>query len=159
HAQDGSGGVDTLINIQGVSGSSLGDTIIGGTNSEFFEGRGGNDLIVGGDGNGFDEIDFFNSSDGVTASLALQGNSQHISASEGDDIYIGIEGLDGSPQTDTLTGDAGNNFIQGREGDDSIDGGFADAHLLFGDWSDTILACAIVNWVDYKTANEGVTVD
>jgi hypothetical protein len=93
-AQDGLGGVDTLINIAGVLGSDFGDKFFGGGANEFFEPGGGGDTIDG--GAGFDDVDYFSSSDAVIASLALQGSPQAVSASQGKDTFTNIEGLDGS---------------------------------------------------------------
>src|SRR5262249_14568384 len=106
------------------------------------------------------EIDYLSSNDGVTASLALQGQAQAISASQGKDTFTGIEGLDGSHHNDTLTGDGFNNFIQGREGDDSINGGAGNDFLRGGAGNDTSNGGGdFYDLVDYSTAGEGVTVN
>jgi Ca2+-binding RTX toxin-like protein len=135
-AHDGFGTIDTLINITDVFGSAFGDQFFGSDNDEFFEPMGGDDTVDGGDG--FDEIDFFNASVGVTASLLLQGAPQPISDDQGSDTYTNIEGFEGSFFSDTLTGDGGGNFINGRDGDDSLSGDSGDDELRGGIGADTI---------------------
>ena len=54
-AQDGHGGTDTLVNIERVRGSDLGDdTLIGDAGSNKLEGRDGDDTLIGGEG--FDDL-------------------------------------------------------------------------------------------------------
>src|SRR5262249_29591167 len=88
HALDGSGGIDTLINIQGVFGSAKDDTMIGGTNYEFFEGQAGNDSIDG--GVGYNGLEYFNSSEGVKVDLSHEGALQQINTRQGTDTFINI---------------------------------------------------------------------
>jgi hypothetical protein len=45
------------------------------------------------------------------------------SGADGDDVLTSMEGVIGSEFADTLSGDALDNFIRGRKGDDVIDGG------------------------------------
>ena len=54
-AQDGFGGTDTLVNIERVRGSDLGDdTLIGDAGNNKLEGRDGDDTLIGGEG--FDDL-------------------------------------------------------------------------------------------------------
>jgi Ca2+-binding RTX toxin-like protein len=96
-AQDGLGGVDTLINIAGVLGSDFGDKFFGGDADEFFEPGGGDDTIDG--GAGFDDVDYFSSSDAVNASLFAQGLPQLISSSQGTDTFTHMEDSTAPPST------------------------------------------------------------
>ena len=158
-AQDGLGGTDVLINIQGALGSDFGDQFFGADDvDDFFEPMGGNDTAAGGGGTGFDDIDFFSSTDAVVASLALQGGSQHISASQGDDVYTGFESMDGSAFNDTLSGDANGNFLQGRDGNDSLSGGDGGDNLRGGAGNDTLDGVTGFDEVDYFKATAGVHV-
>src|SRR5262249_40688389 len=120
---------------------------------------GGNDTADGGGGTGFDDVDFFSSTDAVTASLALQGGPQTISGSQGIDVYTGFEDLDGGAYNDTLTGDDNSNFLQGRGGNDSLSGGDGDDYLRGGSGNDTIDGGAGFNRTDYFNATGGVHVD
>ncbi len=92
------------------------DRLIGGA---------GNDVIVPGPaidtvngGAGFDTVVFDPDSPGVSASLYS---------------YQNVEGLVGTNSSDTLSGDAKNNFIYGRSGNDLIFGGAGDDLLVSGD--------------------------
>ncbi len=160
-AKDGLGGIDTLINIAGVFGSEFGDQFFGAENDEFFEPMGGDDTIDGGGGDGFDDVDYFSSSDGVTASLNNQGTKQFISTSQGFDTFIDIEGLDGSAFNDVLTGDVNGNFLQGRAGADSLQGGDGGDRLRGGAGNDTIDGGGdnAFDQVDYFAATAGVRVN
>ncbi|MEC7492725.1 MAG: VCBS domain-containing protein, partial [Pseudomonadota bacterium] len=49
-ALDGFGGADTLVNIERVRGSGLGDLLIGSDTGNRLEGKGGDDTLIGGEG-------------------------------------------------------------------------------------------------------------
>jgi Ca2+-binding RTX toxin-like protein len=132
---DGAGGNDTL---QGELGD---DTLLGGDGEDFLIGGDGNDSIVGGDqpanlpdaaGNPgrqfFDIADYSAATGAVTASL-LDGTAS--GAGVGADTLVGIEGLRGSANNDTLTGDDNDNLFRGNLGDDSISGGGGNDILDF----------------------------
>lgn len=94
---DGSGGTDTLMNIEGIVGSDFGDTIEGDLIADRILGQGGDDTITGGNTNNNDE-DF-----GL------------LSGGDGDDIMTGIGAVD-------MRGGAGNDSMVGIAiGDDAID--------------------------------------
>ena len=128
-ASDGYGGTDTLINIEGVRGSSHDDELIGGNPDngvdvhdgrvEIFMGNGGNDTIDG--GQGYDRVDYTTSTAGVLVDLGA-GTAQD--GLGGTDELHNIEGVRGSAFNDTLLGSDGAEFesFEGREGNDSIDG-------------------------------------
>lgn len=158
-AKDGQGGIDSLIAIAGVFGSEFGDQFFGADNPEFFEPMGGNDTIDG--AGGFDEVDYFSSSDGVTADLTKQGQLQLISASQGSDLFTNIEGLDGGAFNDSLTGDANDNFLSGRAGADSLQGGAGADDLRPGPGNDTVDGGIDTDFdrVNYFQAISGVRVD
>ena len=56
-------GVDTLISIENIVGSTFGDLIIASTDGTRMSGRGGNDTLVGGSGK--DTIDYSDAKGGV----------------------------------------------------------------------------------------------
>jgi Ca2+-binding RTX toxin-like protein len=115
----GEGGGDRL------TGGGAGDVIDGGSGVDTrLEGGGGNDIIRGGASgdsgiNGGSGTDTFSYNDGrtsgVTASLA--GTN-----SDGDGALTSIEVFEGSPNDDTLSGNAGANTINGIGGDDILVG-------------------------------------
>lgn len=96
-------GLDTLLNIENITGSSFADTLTGsGVNNELF-GQAGNDRLLGGNGND-----------------TLHGGT-------GDDR------LDGGTGNDKLNGEVGNDLLNGGAGADSLTGGLgADTFLLRG---------------------------
>jgi len=149
-AQETLQGVDTLVGIENLTGTSFGDTLIGdgGDNwlggqsdgtADTISGNGGNDLIVNGRGDhildGGSGVDTFSMNSttvpgGVTISLALQGAAQNTGG--GNMTLSGFENLSGSGWNDTLTGDGGNNVLGGEQGNDVLVGG-AGNDALYGD--------------------------
>lgn len=83
-------GVDTLVNIEGITGSAFDDVMIGASGSDGFYGAGGNDSLSGNAGND-----------------SLRGG-------DGDDT------IDGGTGDDALYGGAGNDTIDGGEGNDWV---------------------------------------
>lgn len=129
-ALDGFGGTDTLLNIEGISGSAHDDILTGGNAAngtsvaeyqskfEWFRGNGGNDTING--GQGYDRADYTTARTGVVVNLATGRAEDGL---DGIDTLISIEGIRGSAFNDTLTGsDAAFESFEGREGNDTIDG-------------------------------------
>jgi len=141
-----------LISIENVVGSAFDDDINGDDAANWLFGWDGNDRLVGnagrdtliggqGDdtivgGSDFDTVSFAYAKTGVVVNLATG-----VADGEGHDIIHDIEAIGGSPYGDTLTGNAGNNWIDGGEGDDTLDGG-----------SGLDTAC-------YAAAKDGVAVD
>lgn len=115
-------GVDTLISIEGIVGSSYNDTLTGdGGVINGFVGGDGDDLIDG--GAGFDNAIYGDAASAVTVDLTKSGGPQPIGGGEGDDTLLNIEGVIGSSFNDTLIGDSNNNALEGYVGDDILDGG------------------------------------
>ncbi len=111
---DGTGGLNTFINIENINGSTVaGDRIIGDAEDNVLNGLGGNDTLEGGDGSdrliGGDNVD--------RARADAQGdNSDQLFGGEGDD---------------TLEGGAGDDLLIGGEGNDSLTGGAGEDSLFF----------------------------
>ena len=133
-------GVDTLVNIENLTGSAFADTLTGDANANVLSGGAGDDTLIGGAGDdtliggpGADSLDGgtgndyasyinfkSNSADGLTASLA------DPSVNTGDavgDTYTSIERLEGSAFNDVLIGDANSNSLRGGLGADVLNGG------------------------------------
>jgi Ca2+-binding RTX toxin-like protein len=144
-------GTDTLLNVEGVFGSIYNDVLIGGNAangvvyndglSELFRGDAGNDTIDG--GQGYDLVDYYNSTAAVTVVLndVLDGTASD--GLGGTDVLRNIEAVRGSSFNDTLTGSSSAVYesFEGREGNDSIDG-------MGG-----------IDRVDYRVSRAGVNVN
>ena len=81
-ATDGHGNTDTLLGLEGLSGSVHGDSLTGDLNGNHLFGDGGNDTLVGGDGN--DTLDGGSGDDLIDAGTN-NGNGDVILASTGSD--------------------------------------------------------------------------
>jgi Ca2+-binding RTX toxin-like protein len=99
-ASGASAGADLLDEIEGIAGSTFGDTLNGAGESELLSGAEGNDTITGGAGG--DKLD---------------GGS-------GNDV------LDGGMGSDTVIGGAGEDLFADATGHDTLDGGDADDTFL-----------------------------
>jgi len=103
----GTGGNDVLV---GTDGN---DNLYGLGGADFLKGLFGDDYIDGGAGN--DRATYYLTNPafgGVTVSLMLQGQPQDTGA-QGWDTLVNIENLSGTPFSDTLTGDNGDNWLWG----------------------------------------------
>jgi len=121
----GGAGADVLVGIELVVGSAFGDTIRGTnrTDTEIIRGGAGNDTLFGGDSSGtdagFNLVDYRFATGGVAVNLSTGS----ATGADGTDVLSGFLGIIGSEFADTLTGDGGNNYFEGRRGNDTIDGG------------------------------------
>jgi Ca2+-binding RTX toxin-like protein len=136
-------GRHTLINIEGVVGSSRSDRITGnfldnvlegGAGNDTVDGGWGNDTIIGGAGDdrydgggGFDTLDY----SAATAAIAVDAARGTVTGM-GSDRFSGIEKVVGtrfddrfvgSTGVDTFVGGAGNDWFRGDKGSDVFTGG------------------------------------
>ncbi|MFN7305277.1 MAG: beta strand repeat-containing protein, partial [Alphaproteobacteria bacterium] len=119
-ADDGRGGIDSLIGVRGVNGSSFGDTILGSGFNDRFREQGGSDSINGRDG--LDMLDY----SGNSASQSVSVNLAAERASDGrggTDTVISMEYVRSGSGNDTLIGNAADNELRGGSGADILDGG------------------------------------
>src|SRR6266542_2078800 len=91
------------------------DLIYGGTGNDWFIGGKGADLMFGGLGN--DVVDYRTSDAGIVVNLSTHHGSGGFA--EGDGFY-GIETVIGSKFDDRLTGDDGDNLLNGFSGNDTL---------------------------------------
>lgn len=131
---------DSIANCENILGSGYNDVLTGdgedniirgGNGDDYIEGGLGVDTLIGGEAgetNG-DTLSYANAENGVEIDLALttQNAVGNINP-DYQDITREFENLRGSDHNDTLSGDAGNNVIEGASGEDFIDckGGTAD---------------------------------
>ena len=137
----GGHGNDTLI------GNLGDDTLIGGEGDDLLDGGPGADTLDGGLGQ--DTADYGDAAGAVTIDLRL--TTAQDTGGAGVDTLTGIENLTGANVFgDTLTGDGGNNRLEGISGDDILDGGGGNDLLDGGDGADT---------ASYASAGSAVAVD
>ncbi|HEX8217569.1 MAG TPA: Calx-beta domain-containing protein, partial [Allosphingosinicella sp.] len=103
----GGGGSDTLTFVENVTGSNFNDTI---------NGNAGDNVLDG--GAGVDTLTYLKAASGVTVNLGL--TTAQNTGGMGIDTVKGFENLTGSAFADTLSGDAGNNILDGGAGIDTL---------------------------------------
>lgn len=143
---------DTLVSIQNVIGTeTFGDTISGGAEANLFQGRGGNDSLVGGGGNdtlvGGSGIDTLNGGAGNDwASFAeeysavimdLTAATHTVGGST--ESHSGLENIIGGYYNDSLTGNAAANELQGGNGGDTLTGAAGNDTLIGGTGADSLV--------------------
>ena len=172
-------GNDTLLGIESVFGTILADTYDAtgfsatstnagayGTFNEF-QGKGGNDTVVG---NGNTRVSYIDAFTGVLVDLENGTSSSLLS---GDAAFVGVDTISGanavrgslfgdqiigSAGADVLEGMAGNDSITGGAGNDKIDGGVGQDTAVYSGGRNSITN--IARTADglsllVKTANEG----
>lgn len=140
-------GNDTLLGDAGadlLSGGDGNDSITGGAGNDTILGDAGNDTILA--GQGMDWLDYSASTAGVTVDLTAQTASggfatgdvitgvDALLGSAYDDVLLGFDGFSTDPAdayTNIFFGNAGNDLLDGRGGDDSLYGG-ADNDTVYG---------------------------
>lgn len=144
-AQDGDGGIDTILNTEGVFGSAFNDTLIGGNvDNDFFElfrSSAGADFIDG--GSGFDRVRFredpnavitnvsgsdqlvtgFTFADGTVGNITVSTDSAIDGFNNEQDQLFNIESFQGSNFNDFLFGSNLDEQFRPQGGDDFIAAG------------------------------------
>ncbi|MEI6573176.1 MAG: hypothetical protein WCO61_06505 [Alphaproteobacteria bacterium] len=170
------GDSDLVMNFEGLIGgagndSLAGDTVAnylgGGAGSDTIKGDLGNDTIDGGGGYGLDIADYSYTTQSLT--IALKGSTipLAVNAGAGDqDQLINIEGIIAGNGTNSLTGDAVDNFFRGGSGldtifadggNDTIDGGAGTNSLDGGDGNDMLSFLSATSGVTVSLAAQNVT--
>lgn len=126
-------GTDTLVSIENLTGSALGDTLTGDDGANILTGGAGSDALIGGGGS--DTASYHTATTGVTARLTNAG--LNTGDAQGDS-YSSIEQLAGSLFADTLAGSNAANRIEGLDGHDSLLGLLGDDTLLGGAGNDRL---------------------
>jgi len=134
-----------------VNGSTVADIYHGTEFADTFYGNAGNDVLNGHDGNdylhGGAGADTLNGGNGTLDKVSYQNGGavtaslRNPASNRGDadgDVYNGIEGIDGSDESDTLEGNDVANVIWGAGGNDLIMGWGGADELSGADGSDTI---------------------
>jgi Ca2+-binding RTX toxin-like protein len=114
-----------------ATGNTSNNTLIGNSGANIFNGAGGTDIVS-----------YELSRYGVTADLS---NTASQYTGQGYDTFISIEGLTGTDDNDTLTGNTvanilngggGNDTLNGGAGNDTLNGGLGNDVMNGGDGSD-----------------------
>ena len=142
---------DTLIDIEGVIGTGLADTLTGTTGAELLDGAAGNDVLLGGagadtltGGEGFDTASYAGSS-AVEVNLATGASAGGHATG---DVISGIEaviggagsdGFTGSAVANRLSGEGGNDLLLGAAGNDTLAGGLGNDRMDGGDDADSLV--------------------
>ncbi len=128
---------DTLISIESIQGSNIGnDTLLGSSGSDNLYGFGGDDWIDGRDG-----ADVLHGGDGNDTLLGGAGNDLLL-GQDGNDVLDGGEGDDtiqGGAGADFLFGGIGSDRLFGGEGNDTLHGGAGDDFLRGGHGNDVFV--------------------
>ncbi|MCR6632946.1 MAG: M10 family metallopeptidase C-terminal domain-containing protein [Magnetospirillum sp.] len=152
-----SGGVFEFVqNVENVTGSVFGDTLLGDDNDNRLVGGGGLDLLGGRLGD--DLLD--GGRDGAYATWAGEDGAVTVdlaagTAAEwdgGQDTLVSIVGAIGTDFDDTLRGDAAANRLEGGAGGDLLAGRGGDDILVGGAGADTLQGGAGIDTADYSGA-------
>ena len=172
-------GADTLVSIEGVTGSAFGDRLsgnaetnwlIGGGGSDTLIGRNGHDTLDGGAGNdqfdggaGDDTIRGGEGTDTVLYSLAptrveidlsIVGRQNTLAA--GSDTLVSIENVVGSSADDRLIGNLDANLLIGNDGADLLSGGGGHDVLWGGIGHDSVWGGAGDDLLDGGAGNDTI---
>ncbi|MBR1156096.1 calcium-binding protein [Bradyrhizobium sp. JYMT SZCCT0428] len=133
---------DIYVSIEGLMGSNFNDTMTGDGSDNTLRGGLGADVLAGGAGN--DTADYISAASAVLVSLATPASNTGEAAG---DTYTSIENLRGSSGfNDTLIGDAGNNFLDGNGGADSMAAGDGNDQYFVDNAGDIVV----------ENSNEGI---
>jgi Ca2+-binding RTX toxin-like protein len=121
-------GLDTLIDIENVTGGAGNDALIGNAANNTLRGGGGDDTLEGGQGNdrlegGGGNNDTARYSGSARAVVDLTRSDGQNTIGYGTDTLIGIANLLGGSGADHFTGNGANNRLAGDRGDDTLIGG------------------------------------
>jgi len=142
---------DVYVSIEGLIGSLHADQFYGtagwdgfygGAGDDRLEGRGGGDQLDGGDGR--DHAVYWGAGSGVVASLSAGYGTAGDAAG---DVFVSIEGLEGSNHADTLTGDGIGNTLYGNGGNDQLFGLAGNDYIHGGDHSDSLSGGDGLDWL------------
>jgi Ca2+-binding RTX toxin-like protein len=129
-------GTDTVTGFENILGSSYSDDLVGDANDNVIDGGAGSGYDNMNGGTGIDTISYASASVGVSVNLTVTIQQNTIGA--GKDIIVGFENILGSSYFDNLTGDGNNNSINGASGNDNIIGGAGNDTLIGGLGDDSV---------------------
>jgi Ca2+-binding RTX toxin-like protein len=148
---------DVLLSIENLTGSALGDTLVGDSGVNVLNGGAGNDLLSG--GGGADVLIGGAGSDTAVYALSIGGvnvNLRDNNSSGGDadgDTYNSIENITGSAFADVLIGSGADNIIKAGGGNDAVEGGAGADNLDGGSGTDSLSYAGSLDGVNVNLAS------
>lgn len=130
---EGRSGADHLYGRDDAEDSNDQDHLLGGLGDDHMQGRGGVNLLDGGDGD--DWAEYSMATRGVSVDV-FQTSAQNTGIST--DTLLNVENLLGSSYADTLGGNGWSNVVDGGGGDDELHGGRGNDDLRGGDGNDVL---------------------
>ncbi len=149
----GGAGADTLLGNAAnnvLTGGGGNDSLNGGAGADQLFGGVGRDVLDG--GTGFDTVNFTDRTLAVVLTLNGAANASASVGGVAEDTVRNVEHIQGGDGSDTVTGDAGINYIIAGRGNDIVRGG-GGKDVLYGDGG--------LDTLDYrdKTADISMTLD
>lgn len=146
-ASDGlSGGTDSLVTIENVTGGAGNDHITGNGSANVLTGGTGRDTLVGGAGNdtlvGGDGTDVLGYTDETAAVIVNLATNAASGAGIGSDSITGFEVVQAGGGDDKVSGTGGTETINAGAGADTVDGGGGADSILGGAGSDSLVGGA-----------------
>ena len=161
----GNGGANTLNGLAGddtISGAGGNDTLNGGVGNDVLNGGDGNDTFVSSTGSdlaaGDSGLDTYSA--GGLSGPATVNLTTNKAVQSGNTTYLeSIENLIGSGAADILTGNAGDNRIDGSRGADAMSGGLGDDTYTVDDAGDVVVESsnAVLGGVDTLYSSVDIT--
>ena len=173
----GGAGLDTLINIENLVGSSFNDNLIGNTKNNSLNGRAGNDTLDGGVGSdsmigGLGNDSFVVNVVGDVVTENLNEGTDTVNSSVTYTLPANVENLTltgaspingtGNGLINTITGNAANNQLNGGAGNDTINGGIGIDRLTGGIGNDIFRFTTtgqIDTVTDYNVVNDTIQLE
>ncbi|TMM46198.1 calcium-binding protein [Qipengyuania marisflavi] len=170
-AQDTIGaGIDTLIGIENLLGSSHDDVLIGDNRANFIDGGEGADQMAGGKGHDFYIVD--HAGDRITEvggggiDTVVSYLQDYTLAAAVENLILGSGAVSGTGNSlanqitgnsagNTLLGGGGNDVLSGLAGDDILNGGGGADRMVGGLGNDSYYV-NVINDVVVETANGGI---
>ncbi len=153
-SDDGHGGIDSLLGIEGIRGSPFDDDLTGDNGNNFFQPLRGNDVVDG--AGGVDLIHY----GGAIGAINLDLEAGFARRRNGDEeTLISIENAETGKGDDRVSGDNGANKLSGRDGDDIIIGRGGDDLLYGGSGDDDLNGGAGIDWMIGGEGDDSYTVD
>ena len=106
-------------------GSDVNNTILSGAGNDTLSGGKGNDYLDGGNDNDTVDYTYVTSGTGVNVNLTLNTASDMFIDTDkqvGNDQIFNIENVKGTAYADSIVGNAEKNILEGKAGNDFLDG-------------------------------------